>query len=294
MASPESDPEEIIRALPIWTGRIETLPLLGGMTNRNYLVTDSERRAVVRFGGDIPVHGVMRFNELAAARAAAAAGVSPRVIYSGPSVLVMDHIFGVTYAPEDVRANRDRCVALVRRMHRAMPAFLRGPTLAFNVFHVIRDYAHRLAENESRMTPRLPDFLAACESLERAVGAIDLVFGHNDLLAGNFIDDGSRLWLIDWDYAGWNTALFDLGGLASNNGFDDRETEAMLAAYFEKPVDDQLRRRFSAMLCASLLREAMWSMVSEQCSTVDFDYVSYSDENLRRFENAYAAFHRLG
>ena len=74
MAMRASDPETFIRALPIWRGGIEIEPLLGGITNKNYLVEGARRRVVVRFGGDIPVHGVMRFNELAASRAAAAGG----------------------------------------------------------------------------------------------------------------------------------------------------------------------------------------------------------------------------
>jgi len=293
MAPDASDPETIIRALPIWTGGIDVRPLLGGITNKNYLVTDAARRAVVRFGGDIPVHGVMRFNELAATRAAAAAGISPKVLYAAPSVLVLDFVEGRTYGAEDVRRELPRCVALLKRVHRDLPKHLRGPTLAFNVFHVIRDYAHTLDEDQSRMAPQLPEFLAAAEELERAVGPIDLVFGHNDLLAANFIDDGQRLWLVDWDYAGWTTPLFDLGGLASNNGLADAEQEAMLEAYFEVPVGDALRRKFQAMLTASLLREAMWSMVSEHRSTIDFDYVAYTDENLRRFGAAWRAFQEM-
>ncbi len=293
MTASASDPEKVIRALPIWKGWIDILPLLGGITNKNYLVTDGERRAVVRFGGDIPVHGVMRFNELAATLAAGAAGISPKVLYAAPYVLVLDYIAGKSYHPEDVRADRDRCVGLVKRVHHEIAKHLRGPTLAFNVFHVIRDYAHTLIEDQSRMSSQRPRFLAAAETLERAVGPIDLVFGHNDLLAANFIDDGKRLWLVDWDYAGWTTPLFDLGGLASNNGFDEDEKDAMLTAYFEAPVTDALRRSFHAMLCASLLREAMWSMVSERRSTIDFDYVGYSDENLRRFDAAWAAFQEM-
>jgi len=170
MASRESDPETVIRALPIWNGRIDIQPLLGGITNKNYLVTDAERRAVVRFGGDIFVHGVMRFNELAATRAAGAAGISPKVVYVGPSVLVLDFIAGHSYGPEDARADRDRCVALVKRVHREIAVHLRGPTLAFNVFHIVRDYAHRLIEDRSRMTAQLPRFLAAADALERIVG----------------------------------------------------------------------------------------------------------------------------
>jgi len=71
--------------------------------------------------------------------------------------------------------------------------------------------------------------------------------GHNDLLAANIIDDGERLWLIDWEYAGFNSALFDLGGLASNSEMPEVLREELLEAYFERPVNDDLRRRFAAM-----------------------------------------------
>ncbi|MBM3562535.1 MAG: phosphotransferase family protein [Alphaproteobacteria bacterium] len=293
MSAHTADPEILIRALPIWRGPIDIAPLLGGITNKNYIVIDGDRRVVVRLGGDIPVHGVMRFNELAASRAAGTAGVSPNVLYGAPMAMALEYISGRTYESEDVRQNRKRCVGLVKRVHRELARHLRGPTLAFNVFHVIRDYAHTLAEDESRIAAQLPRLLAASEVLEKSVGPIDLIFGHNDLLAANFIDDGRRLWLVDWDYAGWNTPLFDLGGLSSNNGFDAADDDALLEDYFETAPTDALRRRFKAMLCASLLRETLWSLVSESRSAIDFDYVAYSDQNMSRFEDAWAAFQQM-
>ena len=157
----------------------------------------------------------------------------------------------------------------------------------FWVFHVVRDYAHTLQEAGSRHAPHLAGLLARAERLEEAVGPIDVVFGHNDLLAANFIDDGRRLWLLDWEYAGFNSPLFDLGGLASNSEMPADLAEAALALYFRRPVDDALRMRASAMTAASLLRETMWSMVSEIHSTVAFDYAAYTAENLARFEAAY-------
>lgn len=293
MSAPTRDPETLIRALPLWRGPIDIAPLLGGITNKNYIVTDGDRRVVIRLGGDIPVHGVMRFNELAASRAAGEAGVSPKILYAAPMALALEFVCGKTYEPSDVRANRKRCVDLMKRVHRELAHYLRGPTLAFNVFHVIRDYAHTLVDDESRISEQLPRLLASSESLEKATGPIDLVFAHNDLLAANFIDDGRRLWLVDWDYAGWNTPVFDLGGLSSNNGFDAADDDAMLEEYFEMPPNDALRRRFKAMLCASLLRETLWSLVSESRSTIDFDYVAYSEQNMGRFETAWTAFQQM-
>ncbi len=293
MAAQSDIPEATIKALPIWRGSIEIAPLLGGITNKNYLVFDGERRAVVRFGGDIPVHGVMRFNEQAASIAASEAGISPRVLFVRPTVLVLEYVSGQTFGPQDVRSNRDKCVALMKCAHRDIPEFLRGPALLFHVFQIIRAYGRVLIEDNSRYAKELPSLLHASEALEAIVGPIELVFGHNDLLAANFIDDGERLWLVDWDYAGWNTALFDLGGLSSNNGFGAIDNDLMLEAYFEAPASDDLRYRFHAMLCASLLREAMWSMVSETRSTIDFDYPAYTSENLTRFKSAWAAFQEM-
>ena len=282
------DDVDVVRTLPLWRGRVEIVPLGGGMTNRNFVVLDGGSKYVVRLGGDIVVHGVMRFNEHAASLAAACADISPAVRHRGPGVLVIDYIEGVTLTADDVRRGWARCVELVGRAHREVARHLRGPVLAFNVFHIVRDYAATLHEAGSRHKADVPRLMAAAERLEAAAGGERTVFGHNDLLAGNFIDDGTRLWLIDWDYAGFNTPLFDLGGLASNNGFSASEEVAMLTAYFDAVPDGGRRRRFAAVKCASLLREAMWSMVSELHSGIDFDYAAYTTENLARFEAAFA------
>jgi thiamine kinase-like enzyme len=281
-----------VASLAIWIGRVDPLPLAGGITNQNFTVVDRGRRYVVRVGDDILVHGVVRASELAASRAAYVAGLSPRVVHAEPGILVLDFIEGRTFTPEDVRnpANLERLVDMVRRCHRDIPQHLRGPAAMFWVFHVVRDYAHTLAEGNSRHTVLLPDLLARAARLEATVGPIEVVFGHNDLLAANFIDDGHRLWLVDWEYAGFNSPLFDLGGLASNSELSPTQQEQVLNLYFDKPVDDEMRRRASAMTAASLLRETMWSMVSEIYAAVDFDYAAYTAENLRRFEAAYATY----
>ncbi|MCJ7599569.1 MAG: phosphotransferase family protein, partial [Methyloceanibacter sp.] len=234
-----------VAALPIWSQRVDPVPLAGGITNQNFTVEDRGRRYVVRVGSDILVHGVVRANELAASRAAHMAGLSPGVVHAEPGILVLDFIEGRTFTPEDVRnpANLERLVDMVRRCHRDIPQHLRGPAAMFWVFHVVRDYAHTLHEAGSRHAALLPDLLARAARLEAAVGPIEVVFGHNDLLAANFMDDGHRLWLVDWEYAGFNSPLFDLGGLASNSELSREQAEQALSLYFAKPVDDELRRR---------------------------------------------------
>jgi thiamine kinase-like enzyme len=277
-------------SLPIWSGPVDPLPLPGGITNTNFTVADRGRKYVVRIGGDIPVHHILRANETAASRAAHAADVSPEVVHAEPGVLVLAFVEGRTLAPEDVRDPRrlPALVDLVRRAHRDIPRHLRGPAPMFWVFHVLRDYARTLREGASPHLPLLARLAAEAERLERIVGPIDVVFGHNDLLAGNLIDDGARLWLIDWDYAGFNSPLFDLGGLASNAGFDAASRARLLELYFDAPLTDGLARPAAAMTAASLLRETMWSMVSELHSRLAFDYAAYTAENLARYEAALA------
>lgn len=279
--------------LSCWQGRrVEPEPLGGGITNVNFVVNDRGRRYVVRIGEDIPVHQVMRFNEQAASRAAHAAGISPAVFHAEPGALVIDYIEGRTLDAAAVRERSmlGRIVPLLKACHRGVPRHLRGAVLMFWVFHVVRDYAHSLRAAGSPHIDRLVQLLDISVQLERAVGPVDIVFGHNDLLPANLIDDGERLWLIDWDYAGFNSPLFDLGGLASNNELSDDDELWLLETYFETPADAALLRRYRAMKCASLLRETLWSMVSEVHSDIDFDFGEYTRENLNRFERSWREF----
>ena len=286
------DPAARAAALTCWSGPVEPEVLSGGITNHNFVVRDGGEVFVVRIADDIPLHGIMRFNELAASRAAHAAGVSPEVTHAEPGALVMRFIEGTTYGEAQVRAAlaAGRIVPILKRVHHEIPKHFEGPTLIFWVFQVARGYANTLRVGNSRMIGELPRFLDINADLERALGPVEIVFGHNDLLAANFIDDGKRLWLVDWDYAGFNSPLFDLANLASNNLFTPADEDRLLEDYFEKPARDELRHKLRAMKCASLLRESMWSMVSEIHSDIDFDYVAYTAENLERFERAYADF----
>jgi thiamine kinase-like enzyme len=290
MSAPST--REIVSNLPIWRGPVAPEPISGGITNVNFKVEDAGESFVVRVGDDIPLHHVMRFNERAASQAAHRAGISPEVVHAEPGILVMRFIEGRTCTAEDIRdpARLAAIMPLLKRVHRELPRHLRGPMLAFWVFHVIRDYAHTLAEGGSRYVSRLPELLDKATELELAVGPVDLVFGHNDLLPGNFIDDGSRIWLIDWEYAGFNSPLFDLSNLASNNEFDQELESWMLRAYFGRTPEPRLMASYRAMKCASLLREAMWSMVSEIHSKLNFDYAAYTLDYMDRFARAQAAY----
>jgi len=283
-----------VRGHALWRGPVTPTPVSGGTTNINLEVADGGARYVVRVGEDIPAHQIMRFNERAAAQAAHAAGISPEIVHTEPGMMVMRFIEGRTCIAADIRepARLARILPLLKRVHREVPRHLYGPVLAFWPFHVIHSYAHTLEEAGSRHASRLAELIDVAASLELAVGPIDMVFGHNDLLPQNFIDDGRRLWLIDWDYAGFNSPLFDLANLASNAQLDAEQEGWVLATYYGRAPDEDLWRSYRAMKCASLLREAMWSMVSEIYSRIEFDYPAYTRDYMDRFAQAHAAFDR--
>jgi thiamine kinase-like enzyme len=285
--TPMSWAESRVRALPLWNGAISIEPLKGGLSNESFLVEDVNGKHVVRFGKDFPFHHVFRDRELMVARAAAAAGFAPKVEFAEPGVMVSAFLGATTYGADDVRANRARIAKLMRNFHTLMPKHVSGAGFMFWVFHVNRDYARTLEAGKSRMVERLPEFLALNDALEALQQPLLVVFGHNDLLPANFLDDGKKLWLIDFEYAGFNTAMFDLAGAASNAGMSAEESEALLAEYFGGKPEGGLVRSHAAMQCASLLREAMWSMVSElHLSAPGADYVAYTAENLARLDAA--------
>jgi thiamine kinase-like enzyme len=275
--------EDRISKLPVWTSQIEIAPLKGGLSNESYTVTSGTEKFVVRLGSDYPFHHVLRERELMTARAAHAAGFAPEVVYAEPGLMVSRFINGQTYGEAEVRENLADVARLMRRFHIAMPAHVSGPGFIFWVFHVIRDYGHTLVAGNSRMAGKVPGYVELAAKLEAVQEPLPIVFGHHDLLPANFIHDGSRLWLIDFEYAGFGTAMFDLAGIASNAGFDAAQAVELLGVYFDAAPSAALRQSHAAMQCASLLREAMWSMVSElYLNAPGVDYEAYTAENLDR------------
>jgi len=276
-----------IQSIPIWNNEISIKTLDGGITNENFLVEEHNKKYVVRLGNDIPEHLVSRSNELIVSKAASNAGISPKVIYHSHGILVLDYIKSITLSSEGVRKNIKSIIPLIKKIHHEIPKNLYGQSVIFWVFHVIRNYVKFLNDNKSLHIKILSDLISKSELLEKNSSPYEIVFGHNDLLPANFLDDGSKIWIIDWEYAGFNTPLFDLGGLSSNNDFSYKEEIYLLENYFENKINDKLLLQYNSLKCASLLRETMWSMVSELTSKIDFNYAEYTEENLSKFNQTF-------
>lgn len=285
-----SDIEGRIAALPIWSGPVALAPLAGGISNQSFAATDSGGKYVVRITRDFPFHHVFRDREVMSARAAHAMGFAPEVVHAEPGMMVSQFIDGEVLTADKVRADIPRIADLVFRFHRDMPAGLSGPGFIFWVFHVNRDYVRQLRE-AGHAGAALDNWLAVNAELEAAQMEMPIAVGHHDLLAANLIDDGKRLWLIDYEYCGFGTGMFDLANLSSNNNFSDDNSAQLLDAYFGRAPTDVVLRSHAAMEAASLLREALWSLVSvSHLDRPGVDYAAYAHENFAKLETSLEVF----
>lgn len=278
-----------IAAVPLWTGRPTITPLLGGLSNESFKVSDASGSYVARLCTDFPFHHVSREREWAATRAAHRAGFSPELVHAEPGLMVTRFVDGTVLKPQDIADHAEQICSLVSRFHRSMAAELSGAGFIFWVFHVNRDYLRQL-RNGTHDEADLSRWDQINESLEAAQVPLPIVVGHHDLLPANLIDDGNRLWLIDYEYTGFGTPMFDLANLSSNAQFSRDQSQALLTSYFGEATPDIVRSH-AATECASLLREALWSLVSDiHMSAPGADYRAYAELNFARFEQAFASY----
>jgi thiamine kinase-like enzyme len=273
----------------IWPGRQARLEMLsGGITNRNVKVSlDGEGPYVLRIAGrDTELLGIDRQVEHEATLAAAELGIGPEVVrFVDPEGwLVTRFIEGVPIPPERMRepAMLERIAETLRRVHSAPPV-----SGSFDSFGVVEDY---LMIARSRGAAEPADYAWAHElarRIERIRSMQALCVCHNDLLNANFIDDGERIRLVDWEYAGLGDPFFDLANFAINHELDPDGRKLLLGSYFgEVRPDDE--RALELMRFMSDFREAMWGVLQATVSALDFDFDAYAAEHFARLRRTAA------
>ena len=279
--------ENLIRSLPFWKNEIKIKAIKGGLTNQNFLVQENSKKFFVRLGDDMPEHNVSRSKELIASNAAAEIGLSPAVIYNTKGILILEYIEGTMLSTESIVDKLESIISLIKKIHSEMSKKLYGHSVNFGAFDAIKRYAKLLKNHKSSYTQLLPSLLFQADKLEINTSPYDIVFCHNDLIFTNFLDDEDRLWIVDWEYSGFNNPLFDLGDFASHCNFPENKEIFLLENYFEKKINEKLLLEFNSFKCAAILREAMWSMVAELTSKIDFNFLIYTQEKLAKFNDAY-------
>ena len=260
--------------------------LPGGLTNRNYKVSTPEGTFVARVwsgGGDFLA--INRDHEYHNSVAAAQAGVGAPVVAYHPedNLLVLRFIEGRTFGNSDVQlpANIPRIAQACRQLHA-------GPRFAgdFDMFVIQGRYAAVTAELGLRVPPVYDSLMPQLEAARRAlaVGAEPTVPCNNDLLAANFIDDGRRIWLIDYEYAGNNDACFELGNIWGECHLSAYALADLVAAYYGRTLRNKIAR---AMLLGMVGKYGwtLWGAIQAATSPIEFDFWSWAME---RYEGAVA------
>ncbi len=265
---------------------VQELP--GGLTNRNYKVTTPDGTFVARVCSDgDELLGIDRDNEFRNSVTAAAAGVGAPVIEYLPQhgVLVLRYVAGRTLSNADVAAegNIQRIAAACRQLHA-------GGRFAgdFDMFDIQRRYLSVAASRGMRIPRGYDEQAGKFEAMRDAlaVRATATVPCNNDLLAGNFIDDGDRIWLIDYEYSGNNDPCFELGNIWSECGLSLHGLAELVTAYYGRPLSSKIARARLLGLAAKY-GWTLWGAIQHATSPIDFDFWSWAME---RFEAAVAAF----
>ncbi len=284
---PSSDSDRI-RQLPSARGATAVSVLAGGITNRNYKVVTPSKIVVVRLSdAESSALAIDRDNEHLNSIAAAMSGAGAPVIEYLPAVgaLAVGWIEGRTFVEADVReaANLPRIAQACRMLH-AGPRFV----CDFNMFDIQARYLSLVQAKGYRLPERYLEFMPKFELMRRAMDRHPepTVPCNNDLLAGNFIDDGERLWLIDYEYSGNNEASFELGNIWSESTLPDELLEVLVSSYWGgAPASKVARARLWGL--ASKYGWTLWASIQAAISPIAFDYWGWGME---KYERAVAEF----
>ena len=278
--------KERILSLPCWDSSVELEELPGGITNRNYKVVSAAGNRMARVCEDHRVLGIDRRNEGACQGAAAALGIAPEIVYHEEGILVSEFIEAQTLADSDVReaAALRRLAQVLRHLHGSRDS-LSGEMLYFCPFQTVRTYVGNARELGARLPETIDSVLEDMIWLSEEISPFRPALCHNDVLAANILDDGDRLWLVDWEYGGMGNPLFDLAGVCGNCGLEREEEVLLLSAYFGRE-DAAVAREVRILKAVSLLRETLWAVIQTIASDIDFDYVTYAAELFEAYSRA--------
>ena len=267
-------------AARIWPGeKVDLERLGGGITNHNFVARVNGEAYVLRIAGtDTELLGIDRTAEHAAAKIAADLGVGPEVVDFVEGSLVTRFVEGGVVPLEELRRPERlrEAAGLLRRVHE-------GPDFPakFDSFRVVEIYRWRAEEHGVRIPPAYDDAKARADEIEQALGPRREQPCHNDLLNANFIGSPEGIRIVDWEYAGMGDPFFDLANFSVNHELIEQEVETLLAAYFGEVTDEQ-REHLRAMRFMSDFREAMWGVVQQGISELDFDFVDYASKHFER------------
>ena len=255
---------------------------MGGLTNRVYRIGE----VVLRLPGAGTADYIDRANEAAAARAAADVEVSPQVIHADAAsgIMLTRFIPGAeTMTPQAFKSRKgspSRAGRAFAQLHRSGATF----PARFELFTMIDDYLRLLSGKDVALPPGYHDVLAEAEAVRAALAThpVPLAPCHCDPLCENFLDTGSRMWVVDWEYSGMNDPMWDLGDLSVEAEFDEGQEAEMMQAYFgHAPTPaDQGRMVIYKAMCDLLW--TLWGLIQLANANPADDFRAYADGRFAR------------
>jgi thiamine kinase-like enzyme len=269
--------------IPLLRNRSHILELSGGLTNKNLAIDTPTGRYVARISSnESSALAIDRESEFLNSKIAAEAGIGAPIhaYLPGEGLLVIGYLEGRTYGPTDVRDNLPGIAESLKVLHSA-PAFARD----FNMIDIQQRYLSTVLEQGYRLPDRYLSYQPQLAKLVSALAILDegTVPCNNDLLPGNFIDDGSKIWLIDYEYSGNNDPCFELGNVWSEASLDFEYLQPLVDAYYGRHRPEKFAR---AWLLALLSKYGwmLWASIQDSISTMDFDFWSWGLEKYERAE----------
>lgn len=279
--------ERLLDELPTLAGRWRAhAPLSGGLTNRNYRVDTDTGVVVVRVSDpSSSLLAIDRESEYVNSVRAAAVGVGAPVVdyLPGRGVLVVGFLPSHTFGDEDVAANLGRIGPAVRRLHEAERFQGR-----FDIFAVQAHYRAIVAEHGFPTPEGYDDYRPVFERCRAALAVHPepLVSCHNDLLPANLLDDGERVRIIDYEYAGLNEPSFELGNLIQEARLTPDHLAELVAAYAGRP-DPARAARAAVFGTVAAYTWTLWGSIQSGVSDLDVDFTPWA---VAKYDAARAGF----
>jgi thiamine kinase-like enzyme len=278
--------EEVVEKIPEWEDKkISIAPLSGGLTNSNFKVEVDGNPYFVRLPGEsTELLAINRENEYHNSKAAFEAGVGPKVLYHLPeySVMVLEFLNGRTMSKDSLNE-----AGMPTRMAQAIKKLNQGPRflLDFNMFRLTEYYLSLCKERAIKIPDGYSERMSTIAQIEKAmsINPLTTVPCNNDLLAENYIDDGNKLWLIDYEYSGNNDPTFELGNTCQEMQFNDAQISEVCAAYFGEATADKIARMKLNMIMSDA-GWGLWAAIQAKISTIDFDFWDWAIERWGRAE----------
>ena len=262
---------ERFNKIALLKARTSIKELSGGLTNRNFLIETPADKYVARVSSNSSDFlAIDRGSEFINTTIAGKGGVGAEVLdyIPGEGLLLISYISGKTYGAADVGANLPRIATSLRNLHALEPF-----DHEFNMFNTQSNYFKIVKEQGFRVPDGYVDFEPMVAQIKKAFEVLfeGLVPCNNDLLPGNFIDDGKKIWLIDYEYSGNNDACFEIGNVWAEAFLPIEALEELVTAYFGSHRPDKVARAWLWALMAKY-GWTLWASIQDSVSEIEFDF----------------------